>query len=179
MSKEVVRPTWTDYWMNLAVDVAIRSTCRRASHGAVIVGADSRVISTGYNGSQPGQVHCHEAGCVIVELDDGREHCLRAIHADMNALWSAVMTGQSRRLVGSAMYATGHPCPRCLPIILASGVKDITYVQGGYTNLDMESPSLRALIEAFEARLTPWIPGALHGHRATRPEGAKAKRTQR
>jgi deoxycytidylate deaminase len=46
------RPHWGIYFMQIAKDVAARSTCPRASVGAVIV-KDNHILSTGYNGAPP------------------------------------------------------------------------------------------------------------------------------
>jgi deoxycytidylate deaminase len=51
------RPSWDEYFMQIARDVATRATCLRRHVGAVIV-RDRRILSTGYNGSPPGMPHC-------------------------------------------------------------------------------------------------------------------------
>ena len=47
--------------MNIATEVATRSTCDRKHVGAVIV-KDKTILSTGYNGSVRGLPHCDDAG---------------------------------------------------------------------------------------------------------------------
>ena len=47
------RVDWNRYFMNIAAEVATRSTCPRKHVGAVIV-RDRRILSTGYNGSISG-----------------------------------------------------------------------------------------------------------------------------
>ncbi|MDP7474569.1 MAG: deaminase, partial [Candidatus Marinimicrobia bacterium] len=44
------RISWRKYFMNIANEVATRSTCDRKHVGAVIV-RDKTLLSTGYNGS--------------------------------------------------------------------------------------------------------------------------------
>ena len=73
MSKH--RVSWKDYFMNIAREVATRSTCHRKHVGAVIV-REKTILSTGYNGSIKGLPHCDEVGC---EMVDG--HCVRTTHA--------------------------------------------------------------------------------------------------
>ena len=52
-----MRPTWDDYFINIALAVAERSTCDRAHVGAVLV-RDKRILTTGFNGSPAGLPHC-------------------------------------------------------------------------------------------------------------------------
>ena len=63
MSKH--RVSWKDYFMNIAREVATRSTCDRKSVGAVIVRGKT-ILSTGYNGSIKGAKHCDDAGHEMV-----------------------------------------------------------------------------------------------------------------
>jgi Deoxycytidylate deaminase len=81
MSKQ--RVSWGTYFMNIAQEVATRSTCDRKHVGAVIV-RDKTILSTGYNGSIKGLPHCDEAGCEMVE-----GHCVRTTHAKANAIVSS------------------------------------------------------------------------------------------
>ena len=60
----MIRPDWDTYFLSLAKAVATRSTCPRASVGAVIV-KDKRVLATGYNGAPLGEPHCTEVGCLM------------------------------------------------------------------------------------------------------------------
>jgi len=46
------RADWNTYFMSIARQVATRSTCGRKHVGAVIV-REKRILSTGYNGSNP------------------------------------------------------------------------------------------------------------------------------
>lgn len=51
--KEIQRPSWDEYFMDIANVVASRSNCMKRKVAAVIV-RDKRVISTGYNGTPRG-----------------------------------------------------------------------------------------------------------------------------
>ncbi len=82
--------------MNIAKEVASRSTCPRASVGAVIV-KDNRILSTGYNGAPSGESHCLEVGCLIIN-----NHCERTIHAETNAVVQAAKYGVN--INGSTLY---------------------------------------------------------------------------
>ena len=81
------RPSWNDYFMDIAFTVAQRSTCDRAHVGAVIVRA-RRMLTTGYNGAPAGLAHCDEVGHLLV---DG--HCVRTLHAEQNAIIQAALHG--------------------------------------------------------------------------------------
>lgn len=113
-----MRPSWNYYFLSLAKLVSTRSTCPRAQVGAVIV-RDKRIISTGYNGAAPGEPHCTEIGCLMV---DG--HCLRAIHAETNAIAQAARFGISVEGAMLYLYDSRHrpPCSKCRQLILASGI---------------------------------------------------------
>ena len=73
--------------MEIARTVATRATCPRARVGAVLT-RSRRILTTGYNGAPRGVAHCTEAGCLMV---DG--HCLRATHAEANAIVQGRCTG--------------------------------------------------------------------------------------
>ena len=81
------RVSWAEYFMNIAQEVATRSTCDRKHVGAVIV-RDKTILSTGYNGSLKGLPHCDEAVCEMVE-----GHCVRTTHAEANAIVQAAKNG--------------------------------------------------------------------------------------
>lgn len=86
------RADWHTYFMNIARQVATRSTCDRKQVGAVIV-RDRTILSTGYNGSIRGLAHCDEAGHL---MENG--HCVRTVHAESNAVaQSARSRGAHRR----------------------------------------------------------------------------------
>lgn len=117
----MARPSWDEYFMELAQVVAKRSTCNRRSVGAVMV-RDKRILTTGYNGSPPGQPHCHDVGCLMLE-----GHCVRAIHAEQNAIIQAAMYGIDLR--GSTCYVTSAPCVHCSKMLIAVGVKRIVFLE--------------------------------------------------
>ncbi len=117
MSKQ--RVSWGTYFMNIAHEVATRSTCNRKHVGAVIV-RDKTILSTGYNGSIKGLPHCDEAGCEMVE-----GHCVRTTHAEANAIVQAAKNGVKIEL--SEIYVTASPCYNCFKIIANAGIKTIYY----------------------------------------------------
>jgi len=113
------RISWENYFMNIAAEVATRSTCDRKHVGAVIV-REKTILSTGYNGSIKGLPHCDEAGH---EMVDG--HCVRTTHAEANAIVQAAKNGVEINL--SEIYVTASPCYSCFKLIANAGIKTIYY----------------------------------------------------
>jgi dCMP deaminase len=94
------RPTWEEYFMDMASLVSKRSTCKRRAVGAVIV-KNNRILATGYNGAPSKIIHCTEAGCLREKLNvpSGERHELcRGIHAEQNAIIQAAYHGISSQL---------------------------------------------------------------------------------
>ena len=116
----MARPSWDEYFMELAQVVAKRSTCNRRKVGTVLV-RDKRILTTGYNGSPSGLPHCTDVGCLIV---DG--HCVRAIHAEQNAIIQAALHGIT--LKGATCYVTSSPCVHCAKMLIAAGIERIVYM---------------------------------------------------
>jgi len=116
------RPSWDDYFMRIAREVARRSTCLRRSVGALVV-LDKRILSTGYNGAPTGLPHCAETGCLRQQLKvpSGQRHELcRGMHAEMNALLQGARHGI--RLEGGTLYSTHVPCSLCSKMVINTGI---------------------------------------------------------
>ena len=115
------RIPWNQYFMLQAVLLSLRSTCERLSVGAILV-RDKRVIAGGYNGAVSGDDHCIDVGCYVV---DG--HCLRTIHAEMNAVLQCSKFGIPTD--GAEIYVTDFPCLQCTKSLLQAGIKKIYYMR--------------------------------------------------
>lgn len=124
MSQE--RIPWDQYFMVQSVLLSLRSTCTRLAVGATIV-RDKRIIAGGYNGSVSGDVHCIDEGCYVV---DG--HCVRTIHAEMNAILQCAKFGVPTE--GAEIYVTHFPCLQCTKMILQAGIKKIHYLKDYHNN---------------------------------------------
>jgi len=125
------RPSWDEYFLEVAKLVAKRATCLRRSVGAVIV-KDKRILATGYNGAPSGLKHCVDVGCLRQKLNipSGERHELcRALHAEQNALIQASLYGISVK--GSKLYATCQPCVICVKMLINAGIKEIV-IAGAY-----------------------------------------------
>jgi dCMP deaminase len=113
------RVDWHTYFMNIAAQVATRSTCDRKHVGAVIV-RDKTILSTGYNGSIRGMPHCDDVG-----HDLENDHCVATIHAEANAILQAAKNGVM--IDGAELYTTASPCWTCFKLIANAGLKAIYY----------------------------------------------------
>lgn len=120
------RPTWQEYFFQYAQLAATRSTCLAFPVGAVIV-RENQVLSTGYNGSPPGSLHCTDLGYCSDGANDCANSALpsRAIHAEANAIAQCAKNGVSTNQ--AQIYVTVEPCISCLKLIIASGIKSVYY----------------------------------------------------
>ncbi|WP_372998666.1 deoxycytidylate deaminase [Lutispora sp.] len=125
MNNDMKRPSWDQYFMEVAEVVRKRSTCMRRQVGAVIV-KDNRILSTGYNGAPKGLKHCAEVGCTRANnnVPSGERHELcRGLHAEQNAIIQAAVFGTA--IDGATIYTTLSPCVLCTKMIINSGIKRI------------------------------------------------------
>ena len=142
------RPSWDDYFLEIAAVVAKRSTCLRRHVGAVIV-RDRQIISTGYNGAPSGIRHCSEVGCLRERLHvpSGERHELcRGLHAEQNAIIQAALHGVSTK--GGTLYCTNHPCSICAKMLINAGIIRIV-VNGDYHDQLSEEMLSEAKIEVI------------------------------
>jgi dCMP deaminase len=125
------RPSWDEYFMQMAELAATRSTCLRRHVGAVIV-QDRHMVATGYNGAPRGIMHCGErGGCLREKLNvpSGERHELcMGLHADQNAIIQAATLGQS--VEGATIYVTHQPCVICAKMIINAGIRRIVVKEG-------------------------------------------------
>lgn len=124
------RPNWDEYFLKLAMLASERATCPRMHCGCVLV-KDKNVIATGYNGSIPGDEHCEDIGCLIVD-----NHCIRTVHAEMNALVQAAKRGNA--VDGATAYVTNMPCTTCAKAIISAGIKRIVVFSDFHDTLATE-----------------------------------------
>jgi dCMP deaminase len=116
---KVERISWDEYFMAQSELLALRSTCTRLAVGATIV-RDKRIIAGGYNGSIAGGVHCIDEGCYVID-----NHCVRTIHAEMNAILQCAKFGVPT--AGADIYVTHFPCLQCCKAIVQAGIKTVYY----------------------------------------------------
>ena len=107
---------WTEYFLNIAEQVKQKSKDQSTQIGAVIVGEDKEVLSTGYNSFPRGLDDS------LQERQERPEKYFWMEHAERNAIYNAARIGVS--LKNSTIYLTsGLPCMDCARGIVNSGVK--------------------------------------------------------
>ena len=121
------RPSYDEYFMEMAQVVSKRSTCLRRKVGAILV-KEKHILSTGYNGAPKGLNHCSEVGCIRKDLNvpSGERHELcRGLHAEQNAIIQAAVFGIS--IKDSVLYCTNTPCVVCVKMLINAGVKELVF----------------------------------------------------
>jgi len=124
-----MRPSWDEYFLEIAQVVSGRSTCLRRQVGALIV-KDKRILTTGYNGAPRNLAHCLDVGCLREEAgaESGHVHELcRGLHAEQNAIIQAAMYGVS--IDGGVLYSTHQPCVLCSKMIINAALEAIHYLE--------------------------------------------------
>ena len=138
-NEDRLRPSWDQYFMQLASLGAQRSNCMKRRVGCVLV-REKRVISTGYNGTPRGLKNCGEGGCPRCNEGQGSGvglgTCL-CIHAEENALLEA---GRERIREGAILYCDTCPCLTCSIKIAQVGISEVVYSQG--YSMDTETASV-------------------------------------
>lgn len=142
------RPSWDDYFINLAWVTSSRSNCSRRKVGALIV-VNRRIVSTGYNGTPFGVLNCDEGGCPRCASDapsqTGLDWCL-CVHAEENAI--ALAARQGTATDGASLYVTTRPCFGCLKEAVQAGIREIIYDQPYDYSDEIEAAYQRVLREA-------------------------------
>lgn len=121
------RISWNQYFMAQSFLLSYRSTCTRLTVGATIV-RDKRMIAGGYNGSIAGGVHCIDEGCYVID-----NHCVRTIHAEMNAIIQCSKFGVPTE--GAEIYVTHFPCLQCCKSIIQAGISAVYYAEDYHNHL--------------------------------------------
>lgn len=136
-----MRPHINDVFMKTAILFAAMSTCARIKVGGVLV-KEGRIISTGYNGSAPGECHCEDyfENSSILSLDDHIEFSRKyELHAEQNIISRCARVGISTE--GGILFLTLSPCSQCAKLILASGIKEVYYLE----QYDRETDGIKLL----------------------------------
>ena len=122
------------YYLDIAAEVARRSTCLRRQYGAVIVKNDE-IVATGYTGAPRGDENCCDVGVCWREAHgiphgEQYEKCV-AVHAECNAIISA----SRNEMLGSTLYLYGfengapmkapEPCVMCARMIKNAGITTV------------------------------------------------------
>lgn len=117
-----------EYYLKIVEAAALRATCDRGRAGAIIV-RDGRILTTGYVGAPLGLPHCDDVGHEFV-FKHGPEkvtqHCIRTVHAEMNAILQAAKFGIS--VNGADLYCTMFPCYSCAQAIINVGIVKVNAI---------------------------------------------------
>lgn len=111
------RPSWDDYFKKIVLATSERSSCERLQVGCLLV-KDNRIVSQGYNGFLPGCPH-------ISKIRNNHEQA--TVHAEQNAICDCAKRGVS--CSEATAYVTHYPCIICCRLLLASGIKEIKYIE--------------------------------------------------
>jgi dCMP deaminase len=148
MTTQAARPSWDDYFLEIADIVAKRATCDRGRSGCVIV-RDKQILVTGYVGSPSGLKHCDDAGHlmkkVIHEDDSITQHCVRTVHAEQNAICQAAKCGVS--IEGATLYCRMTPCRVCAMLIINCGITRVVCERKYHAGSESESMFKEAGVE--------------------------------
>ncbi|MDR1458608.1 MAG: cytidine/deoxycytidylate deaminase family protein [Bacteroidales bacterium] len=124
--KKYIRPSWDEYFMEIANTVAKRATCDRGRSGCVIA-RGKQLLVTGYVGSPNGMAHCDDVGHQMKKMihEDGAitNHCVRTVHAEQNAICQAAKLGVA--LEGATLYCRMTPCRTCAMLIINCGIRRV------------------------------------------------------
>lgn len=107
---------WTDYFLGIAEQVKLKSKDESTQIGAVIVGKNREILSTGYN-SFPRGLNDN-----LPERQKRPDKYYYFEHGERNAIYNAARVGIP--IDGSTIYLTsGLPCADCARAIINSGIK--------------------------------------------------------
>jgi len=154
--KESLRPSWDEYFMEIARTVAQRATCNRGKSGCVIV-RDRQILVSGYVGSPKGLPHCDDVGHLFKKVihDDGSitNHCMRTVHAEQNAICQAAKLGIS--LNNATLYCKMTPCRTCAMLIINCGIRRVVCERKYHAGIESEEMFREAGIklEFFDDRV--------------------------
>ena len=126
----IPRPSWDQYFMNIADVVSTRSPYRKTLVGCIIVSPDNKIISTGYNGYFAGAPH-------VAVIQDGHEKS--TVHAEANAVCYAKSDGKY-----CTAYITHYPCLDCFKLLVSFGITRIVYKNDKDNN-----PLIKELAESY------------------------------
>lgn len=118
-------PTWNEYFKNIVIETAKRSSCTRLKVGCILV-KENRIISQGYNGFLSG--HPHKS--IVID-----NHEIGTIHAEQNAIIDCAKRGVSCN--NSDAYITHFPCINCLKFLIQAGIKNIFYIYDYNNNYEL------------------------------------------
>jgi dCMP deaminase len=141
---------WKEYFRNIANQVKLKSKDKYTQIGAVIVGPDNEIVSTGYN-SFPRGIEDD-----VAQRQERPEKYYWFEHAERNAIYNAARVGVSTK--GCTIYLTcGIPCADCTRGIINAGITNVVCEANQDTGAKgsmWEEHSKRSLVMFKEAKIT-------------------------
>ncbi len=119
--------------MRWAEDVSTDSTCAKIQVGAVLVNARGQVISTGFNGTPAGHLHCDEFFSGTMSRLALGEEVFLSMHAsfsereELHAEQNCILYAPQASWAGTTLFCTWSPCFACGKVILTAGIKKVFY----------------------------------------------------
>ena len=146
--EKYIRPSWDEYFMEVAEAISKRATCDRGRSGCVIA-KDRQIIATGYVGSPAGFPHCDQVGHQMKKMihEDGTitEHCVRTVHAEQNAICQAAKSVIS--IEGATVYCRMTPCRTCAMLLINCGIKRVYCERKYHAGAESEAMFKKAKIK--------------------------------
>jgi dCMP deaminase len=153
LNKERIRPSWDNYFIELANLASQRSNCMKRRVGCVLV-RNNRVVATGYNGTPRNTTNCNEGGCHRCNSNtrggEGLDYCL-CLHAEENAILEA----GRERCEGSVLYCSTCPCLFCAKKIIQAGITRVVYSESYAMDSRSESLLKQVDIELIQFKSAP------------------------
>ena len=134
----MIRLSWDEYFLRMADTASLRADCTRRKCGAILVSADNRIISSGFNGAPSGAFGClTDNACPRGQMSydeikafSSYANCI-AIHAEKNAILWCPPSQRS----GTTLYVNQSPCPDCRVFAANCGIKRIVWPEGELNGL--------------------------------------------
>ena len=110
------RPSWDEYFALITKTVSLRSDDSETKIGAVIVDAENRIVSCGYNGTPRGTKN--------LPTTRNKNKYPFMVHSEENAILFS-----NRDLTGCKIYVLGMmPCDSCARSICQVGISEVIIV---------------------------------------------------
>lgn len=133
---------WNEYFRQIAHTVKLKSKDINTQIGAVIVGKDNEIVSTGYN-SFPRGINDD-----LPERQERPEKYYWMEHAERNAIFNAARIGVSTR--DCSIYLTcGIPCADCARGIINAGIRRVVCDRRGEAQGGRWEESIRRSLVMF------------------------------
>lgn len=149
---EFKRPSWDEYFINIANLTSERSNCIKRKVGCIIV-KNKRILSLGYNGTPVNSKNCYEGGCQRCSNNENTsamnlDLCM-CLHAEENA----ILFVSKEDLKDSIMYVTLIPCISCVKKILQCGISRVVYINNYLPEIDSKSTEI---LEKNNVKIEKW-----------------------